>query len=134
MKIILNNGKEVSALTVTGGPVYAQGANRDSLTFVLPDGSLDEADKSFTAENCKSINIITNDNTENIHNGYVIRTELAKKAILIKPATENEPEVTEMRIMVTMAQRTYAESQMAIIAEEVTNTQLALCEVYEMMA
>lgn len=133
MKIILNNGKEVNAFTVTGGAVYAQGANRDALTFVLPNGSIDEVDNAFTAENCKSINIVTDDGTENIHNGYVVRTELVKKAVLIKAATETEPEVTEMRIMVTMAQRTYAETQIATIAEEITNTQLALCEVYEMM-
>ena len=134
MKIILNNGIETTAITVMGAPKYFQGANRDALTFVLAETSLDEVDTMFTEVNCESITLIGDDGEENIHNGYVIRTELTKKPVVITPATESEAEVTEMRVFVTMAQRTYAETQMASITEEVTNTQLALCEVYEMMA
>lgn len=134
MKVILNDGTIVTAIIVTGGQKYYQGANRDALTFVLPETSLDEVDAVFTEENCESITLVSDDGSENIHKGYVIRTELTKKPVVVTPATDTEPEITEMRVMVTMAQRTYNETQMANIAEEVTNTQLALCEVYEMMA
>ena len=134
MIIILTDGTEKTALIVTGGQKYFQGANRDALTFVFAETSIDEIDADFTEANCESITLIGDDGSENIHKGYVIRTELTKKPVVVTSATDTEPEITEMRVMVTMAQRTYNETQMANIAEEVTNTQLALCEVYEMMA
>lgn len=133
MKIILADGTEKTAIIVTGGQKYYQGANRDALTFVFEETSLDKIDEIFTDVNCESITLIGDDESENIHKGYVLRTELVKKPVVVTPATDSEAEVTEMRVMVTMAQRTYAESKIATIAEEVTNTQLALCEVYEMM-
>lgn len=119
MKVILTNGKEVTVFSVIGNPTYVQGASRDALTFILQDTSLDEVDNDFISENCETINIIADDGSENIHKGYVIRTELTKKSVVITQATEADPEVAEMRVMVTMAQRTYAEAQMAALIETV---------------
>lgn len=133
MKIILNDGTELTAIIVTGGQKYTQGANRDALTFVFSETSLDEIDAVFTEANCESVTLIGDDESENIHKGYVIRTELTKKSVITEAESSDTEEVTEMRVFVTMAQRTYAETQMAAIAEEVTNTQLALCEIYESM-
>lgn len=133
MKIILNDGTELTAIIVTGAPKYVQGANRDALTFVFADTTLDYLDTVFTESNCESITLIGDDGSENIHNGYVIRVELSKKIEVIEQATTDTAEVTENRVYVTMGQRTYSETQMAAIAEEVTNNQLALCELYESM-
>lgn len=139
MKLRLMDGTELYPLIVTGGKKNAYNITRDALTFVF-DGNnkMDEIDVAFTEYNCEVINLIeVNENnevvSENIHKGYVIRTELTKKCVTVKPETPESEEITEERITITMAQRTYAESKMATIAEEVTNTQLALCEVYEMM-
>lgn len=133
MKVIFTNGTELYPITVTGAPKYVQGANRDCLTFVFADTTLDDLDAVFTESNCESITLIGDDGSENIHNGYVIRVELSKKIVVTEQATTDTAEVTENRVHVTMGQRTYNETQMAAIAEEVTNTQLALCEIYESM-
>ena len=136
MRLILSNNTELNPIIVTGGSKYVQGANRDALTFVFGDSySMDELDALFTEANCKTIILIGDgeDQTENMHKGYVIRMELVKKLVVTQDATSDAAEVTESRIQVTMAQRTYQETKIAEIAEEVTNNQLALCELYEGM-
>lgn len=115
MKIILTNGTELTPIMVTGAKKYVQGANRDALTFVFADTSLDEVDSIFTEANCENINIVGDDNSEAIHSGYTVRTELIKKLVEIQAATTETDVVTENRVFVTMAQRTYAENQMAIM-------------------
>ncbi len=113
MKIILTNGAELTPVIVTGAKKYVQGANRDALTFVFADTSLDEMDGIFTAENCENINIVGDDESEAIHSGYTVRAELVKKLVETQAATTDKEAVTENRVFVTMAQRTYAEDQMA---------------------
>lgn len=114
MKIILNNGKELSPILVTGGPRMVQGASRDTLSFIFPaDVSMESIDVAFSAEACEKITIIGDDGSENIHTGYTIRAELSKASVEVTPATESEAAVFEDRITVSMSQRTYAESQLA---------------------
>ena len=114
MKIILNNGKELSPILVTGGPRMVQGASRDTLNFIFPaDVSMAAIDQAFTADACEHITIIGDDGSENIHTGYTIRAELSKASVEVTPATESEAAVFEDRITVSMSQRTYAESQLA---------------------
>lgn len=131
MKIILTNGTELTPIMVTGQSTYAHGAERDSLTFVFSETSLDELDSIFTETSCESIDIIDDDGNEFIHSGYVIRTELTKKRVVTQEANLDTDEVMENRVFITMAQRTYAETQMMLLSEELTNTQLALVELYE---
>ncbi len=114
MKIILNNGKELSPILVTGGPRMVQGASRDTLNFIFPaTEDMAELDSAFSAENCEKITIIGDDGSENIHTGYTIRAELSKASVEVTPATEEAEAVYEDRITVSMSQRTYAESQLA---------------------
>lgn len=134
MKIILANGIEKTAIIVTGGQKYTQGASRDALTFVFADVSMDEIDRDFTETNCESIALVGDDGSENIHKGYVIRTELVKKPEIVKQATVDTDEVTEMRVMVTMAQRTYAETKLAEIEAQNMDTALAVAELGVMIA
>lgn len=114
MKIILNNGKELSPILVTGGPRMVQSASRDTLNFIFPaTEGMAALDSAFSAENCEKITIIGDDGSENIHTGYTIRAELSKASVEVTPATESEAAVFEDRITVSMSQRTYAESQLA---------------------
>ena len=114
MKIILNNGKELSPILVTGGTRMVQGASRDTLNFIFPsDVSMTSIDEAFTADACDKITIVGDDGSENIHTGYTIRAELSKASVEVTPATESEAAVFEDRITVSMSQRTYAESQLA---------------------
>lgn len=113
MKIILANGTELAPVVLTGEKRYLQGANRDTLSFVFPEEtSLDEMDAIFTAENCETITIVDGEN-EYIHSAYTIRAELKRNPVEVTPATESTDAVYENRVTVAMAQRTYAESQMA---------------------
>ena len=114
MMIKLNNGTQLEPILVTGGPRHVQGATRDALSFVFPTQvGLTELDGLFTPENCENIAIVGEDGSENLHAGYTIRAELSKAAVEVEPATAEREAVYEDRITVVMAQRTYAETQLA---------------------
>lgn len=120
MHIYLSNGAELTPSTVLGASKYIQGVNRDTLSFMFPATSdMAALDSAFTAENCESITITGNDNTENIYKGYTIRAELTKASVEVTPATADSEAMYEQRVTVSMAQRTYAESQLAALQETV---------------
>lgn len=120
MKIILASGAELTPIMVTGETRFVQNANRDTLTFVFDDTyGMDWLDQHFTESTCESINIIGDDGSEAIHNGYAIRAELIKKKEVVEPATSETDEVVVNRIYVSMSQRTYAETQLASLTETV---------------
>ena len=133
MKVILKDGMELALLNASGEPVTVQGETRDSLAFTIPaSAGLEAINAAFSEENCESIRIVEDGGTEHIHAGYVIRVSLT--------LTPTEDDGGEGQITVTMAQRTYTEEQLLAIrrqaeatAAQMTDTQLALCEVYEMM-
>lgn len=126
MYIILANGTTLDHIGATGQSKYIQGANRDTITFEFDSTySVDELRSLFTEANCETINIVTTEDVEqedgttqtvetnNLHEGYVIRAEIGEKLKTITPATGTTEAVTETRVYVTMAQRTYAETKMA---------------------
>lgn len=119
MKVILNNGTELTPIIVTGEKRNVQNARRDVLTFVFADCSLDEIDGIFTEENCENIAIIGDDESEAIYKGYVVRAELTKEMVEVKGATAEESAEYEARVKVSMAERTYAETQLANLTEVV---------------
>jgi len=133
MKIVLANGTELTPIMVKGERKYVQGANRDALTFIFAEMSLDEVDTVFTAENCESINIIGDDLSEAIYNGYTVRAELMKKSVETQIGTSETEAVSEMRVFVTMAERTYAETQLAKNSSDILDTQLAVAELAEVV-
>lgn len=113
MKIILTNGTELEAIVVTGSKRTVQGASRDTLCFVFPaETSLEEMDGLFTEENCETITIVEDEN-QYVKSGYTIRADLKRESVEVTPATDTEDAVYENRVTVSMAQRTYAEYQMA---------------------
>lgn len=132
MKVILKDGTELVLLNASGEPVTVQGETRDSLALTIPaSAGLETVNTAFTEENCESIRLVEESGTEHVHTGYVLRT-----ALTLTPGVEGG----EGQITVTMAKRNYAEEQLLAIrrqteetAARMTDTQLALCEVYEMM-
>lgn len=140
MKIILSNGSEFEAIGVHGTTTMYQGSSRDSLTFLFnPESvSIDTIIKEFTADNCTTIKIQDSD-TISVHDGYSIRTQAGvglKEVALGRVATEESDTVVYCK----MVKITYAEEQILAIrrkveetASKVTDTQVALCEVYEMV-
>lgn len=132
MYLILSDGTKITHIGATGATKYIQGSNRDTITFEFDAShSVDELRSLFTEQNCEVIDIVTEEvvtqedgreqtiATDNYHEGYVIRTEVAEKIKEIAPATGTTPAVTETRVFVTMAQRTYAETQAAALSAKV---------------
>ena len=113
MKIILANEIELSPINIMGEKRTVQGAQRDVLSFIFPvDTSMDELDRLFTEKNCETIKIVNGDK-EYIHNSYTIRTELKREPIEVAKATDAANSIYENRVIVSMGQRTYMETQIA---------------------
>lgn len=114
MKVILANGVELNPIIITGSSRKVHGATRDVLTFVFDENTtLESLETTFTESNCETITIVEGENAKYIHKGYVILSELAKRPMEIVPATEEAEGVYENRAFIGMAQRTYAENQIA---------------------
>ena len=132
MYLILSDGTKITHIGATGATKYLQGANRDTITFEFDAShSVDELRSLFTEQNCEVIDIVTDEvvaledgteqtiATDNYHEGYVIRAEVAERIKEIAPATGTTPAVTETRIFVTMGQRMYMETQLKSLTETV---------------
>jgi hypothetical protein len=129
MLIKFANGATLTPITTTGAKRTVQGATRDVLSFAFPaDASMDELNKLFTPENCEIITIVetrkipeTGAIYENEHQyvGYVIRDGIKRENLLVRPETAESAAVYEDRITVSMAQRTYAETQLASLMETI---------------
>lgn len=122
MKIKLANGSTLFPDIVMGERYRFQGADRDTLSFVFPgDTDLSDIDVLFTANNCKSVVIYGDDETENIYNDYTIRKELKKIAEEVAPASSEAEAVYEDKVIVSMSQMTYMEKQLAELQAAVAN-------------
>ena len=120
MTIKLANGTELNPIVVTGVSSYVQGAKRDTLCFVFPaTEDMAELDSAFSDTACESITIVGDDGSESVHKAYTIRAKMEKALVEVTPATAETEAVTEERITVSMAQRTYAESQLASLTDTV---------------
>ena len=134
MKMILANGMELEPLMVTGQKQTVQGMLRDVLTFVFADTvGMDELDGIFTEDACEVISLQDEDG-EYLHKGYTIRTELKKTAQIAGQGTSEKEEEQVKRVMVSMAQRTYAESQMKQMEKDNVDIQMAMAELAGMIA
>lgn len=119
MKIILANGQELTPIMVHGSMKMVQGSNRDCLFFVFPaETSLDELDGIFTAANCENITVYDGENAY-IHSGYTVRDMLKRDLVRVSKETEEQPAVYENRVTVSMAKRTYLETQLASLTDTV---------------
>lgn len=126
MQITLHNGIVLNPITAIGTSKFVQGAIRDTISFVFPEETdLNEMDATFTPENCETITV--NGDEDYLYSGYTIRAEVKRAPIEVFPATETEEAVYENRVIVSMSQRTYLESQVAKSAESI-DTLLGVCE------
>lgn len=119
MKITLYDGTVLNPLIVTGTSKLVQGMTRDTLSFIFSgDTDLEALDRTFTPEACRTI-LVTNNNEDYVYLGYIIRAELKKVPVEVVPASENTEAVYEDRVIISMGQQTYLESQMASITDTV---------------
>lgn len=134
MKIILTNGQELNPLMVTGGSRYVNGANRDALTFIFgEEADVNELDAIFTEQNCETIKFFDAFGNSAIHNDYTIRVEMKTAFEESEKETPDHEAVNVKRTTVTMAQKSFVEKTLLKIANESTNTQLAVAELAELV-
>lgn len=121
MQVKFADGTVLDVLVVNGKSVYFQGAQRDSLEiqFAKTTATFDALD-ALTANpaNTGKLTLIDGD-SQYVHDNYSIRTELALRPVEITPATGTDPAVTEDRLVVTLAQLTYTELQLAAQSQAV---------------
>ena len=115
MTIKLANGKLYDVIVVSAEPEYKMGAQRDVMSIVM-DGntSLEEVLADFTETNCESITIKDGD-VEAVHTGYTIVLNISREKKEVKPATTDTEAVYDWRVVVKLGQRTYYETQLAMI-------------------
>jgi hypothetical protein len=121
MKVILNNGTELEAILVNGQNLYFQGANRDSLEFQFAKTvvTFEKLDTLFTEpKNTKRI-VLQQGEGSYLHENYSLRVSMSLAPVVVTPATSTEPEVTEERYSVVMAQKSYVELQQEALQEAV---------------
>lgn len=135
MQVRLNDGTVLNAIVVYGRREHFQGTNRDTLEFHFsPDEvTFSELETLFGDEGKTSkVYIIDNDNEENLHEHYTIRTGLALKQIEIAPETADSPAQYESRIVVELAQLTYSERMQLELQEADLDNKEAIATLYEM--
>lgn len=118
MQVKFQDGTTLDALAVNGKSVYTQGATRDSLEIQLAKTAIAfDALDALTANSANTSRLILIDGENQYeHDNYSIRAELALKPVVVTPATGSDPEITEDRLCVTLAQLTYSELQAAQLA------------------
>lgn len=126
MQIKFQDGTTLDVLAVNGKSVYLQGAQRDALEIqIAKDTTINgvpafDALDMLTASTANTAKLtLINGEQQYVHDNYSIRAELALKPVVITPATGSDPEVTEDRLCVTLAQLTYGELQLAEQAQAI---------------
>ncbi len=112
MNIKFKDNTEISPLVVFGDSRFFQNAQRSTLEFVFAKGdyTLEELDAYFTDPNkTNKVTIVNDSDEEFIYDDYSLRVSMSLAPVVITPETSTEPAVTEERITIVMAQKTYIE-------------------------
>lgn len=121
-QITLKDGTTLDVVLINGQTRYFQGANRDSLEFQLAKTipqTFEELDELFSNQDNTAKMTLANDESSYIHDNYTLKVQMALIPVVIMPATDTEPEITEERYSVIMAQKTYSEMQMESLQKTV---------------
>ena len=110
MKIKIKE-QELDVLVVNAYTQYIQGFQRDVLDFHIEKElySFEQLESLFVPENTDKIYIITDDETQHLHEGYTLRTSISIEKDLTQ--IQNEIENSEY-ISIKMAQKTYHEKML----------------------
>lgn len=113
MQLKFLDGTVLDVLAVNGKSTYFQGAQRDSLEIqIAKDKITFDALDTLTGNNANTAHLTLIDGDKQyVHDNYSLRVSLALRPVEITPATADSPAVTEDRLVVTLAQLTYAELQ-----------------------
>jgi len=122
MKVILNNGTELTAEVVNGSTRHFQGASRDSLEFqflkAIPQ-TFGELDTLFSNSENTSKVTLDNNGTAYVHDNYTLKVSMGLIPVEIAKATDTTDAIFEERYTVVMAQKTYAEMEIEALQKSV---------------
>ena len=121
MKVILNNGTELTAEVVNGSTKQFQGANRSSLEFQFASVGVtfEQLDTLFADELNTSKITLQNLEAISLQENYSLRVSMGFAPVVVAIATDTTPEITENRFTVVMAQKTYKEMEATALTEMV---------------
>lgn len=126
IQIILANEATFNPVAASSTRVNYRGASRNALEFQFSESddaaTYDKLKAAFTESNCATIALVDGD-MRTPYEGYVILTEIARKDIMTKPGDNENAPTYEPRMIVTVAERTYQENQLADLQ---ASTDLAL--------
>lgn len=135
MQIRLADGTILECISIFGKKGHYQGANREFLEFhISPETCSFEQLDQLTGDSGSThrIYIIDDNGDEFLHEHFVIRKELALKQVEVSPETADAPAQYETRIIVELAQLTYAEVQLQQLQEADLDNKEAIATLYEM--
>lgn len=135
-KIKFSDGTELSAAAANATQVYAQGANRAAIEIQIAkdETTFEELDRLTTdTANTGKLTLVEGD-VQYVRDNYSIRAELAVKPVVTAQATSTEPEKTEERFVVVLAQLTYSEVQLAAQAAMISKQSNAIAELSILVA
>lgn len=107
--------KEIEYLEAIETEEYYNGASRRTLTVTCTADaiSLDELNALLCEENLASIKMKnTEENAENIYDGYVLKLNCGINAVLTQTETPETAAAHEDRIVFKLGKRTYIEEQL----------------------
>lgn len=130
MQLKFSDGTTLDVLAVKGQHTYFQGAQRDSLEIqIAKDKATFDALDTLTGDASKTgkLTVIDGDKQDE-HDNYSLRVSLALQPVTVTEATSTTAAVTEDRLCVTLAQKTYAELQIAELQSSVDALALSALE------
>ncbi len=135
-KIKFTDGTELTAAAANATQVYAQGANRAAIEIqIAKDATTFEELDRLTADtaNTGKLTLVEGD-VQYVRDNYSIRAELAMKPVVTAQATSTEPEQTEERFVVVLAQLTYAEVKQSVMDARMAEQAQAIAELSVLLA
>lgn len=126
LKVKFADNREIECLYVNGSKQQYQGFNRDTLEFVFKfeNISLDELNNIFNNQELTStMYLITDTQLSNgepsvqsfRYDDYILKVSITMRPEVIQSESSDNPEITEDRVYVSMAQLTYIEKRLKIL-------------------
>ena len=108
------DGSTFPVISVIAGQTFTQNAQRKTLEIHVKKADADFAKLEMATQNPATFTI--NDSTcDNVYKNYSLRLNFELRPVVTAQATDTTPEQTEEQYIVTLAQLSYIEVQLAAI-------------------
>ena len=108
------DGSTFPTISVFSGQTFTQNAQRKTLEIHIKKTDADFANLELVTQNPATFTI--NDGTcDNVYKNYSLRLNFELRPVVTAQATDTTPEQTEEQYIVTLAQLSYIEVQLAAI-------------------